>query len=105
MPRPPKAVAEAIRWLASQGGKARAKAMTHEEMRRAMRAAVTARWARRAGDGKARAKPMTAEERSRAMRAAVAARWRKTTKAQRSAAASKAARARWAKKRKEVVKS
>jgi hypothetical protein len=62
-------VAEHRRWVASQGGKARARSMTPEELSRAMSAAVAARW-----------RKMTKAQRSETARHAVMARWAKAKK-------------------------
>jgi hypothetical protein len=58
-------VAEYVRWVASQGGKARKKAMTPEERSASARKAILARW-----------KKASREERRASARKAAQARWR-----------------------------
>ena len=64
--KPPKTAAEYVRWLASRGGKARAKALTPEERSAATRKAALARW-----------KKVSREERRNIARKAAQSRWRK----------------------------
>jgi hypothetical protein len=64
----PKTVAEYVQWLASRGGKARAKAMTPAERSASARESALARW-----------KKTTREERRASARKAAQARWRKRT--------------------------
>jgi len=62
----PSTVAEYVRWIASQGGKARSRALTPKERSEAARKAVRARW-----------RETSPEERSKIARKAARARWKK----------------------------